>query len=255
MNLLQYVSIAGPDTNTSIEELAKLAQEFPFVEWGVLYSVTAAGKNRYPTLDWCEKFFKTAMNGYKAVHLCGKPAFNQLLSDTLPDFVYRADRLQLNLNARSYSHSCDELQKLYDKALTLAPKVVLQYHEGTEFDIARWLTKLSPADRERVSVLVDGSGGAGIEIEKNKLIRPSCASKVMVGFAGGINESNVVAVIKHALLNEKEFWVDMESGPRVNNELSIPRVRATLAACAPFVVPHEAQALIKGEYLADYPAI
>ena len=47
-----YCTLTGVDDSTSVEELIRLYREYPFVEWGVLYSATQQGQGRYASMRW-----------------------------------------------------------------------------------------------------------------------------------------------------------------------------------------------------------
>lgn len=47
--------MTGADDATDIDELLKLSDQFPFVEWGILFSQSSASKPKYPTKEWLYK--------------------------------------------------------------------------------------------------------------------------------------------------------------------------------------------------------
>lgn len=80
---IKTVTITGADDSTDIEKLVEITKQFPFVEWGILFSPSRnkTGESRYPTLDWIHEFAERVVN-YNifapenlqmnaSAHLCG----------------------------------------------------------------------------------------------------------------------------------------------------------------------------------------
>lgn len=44
--------IAGADNETSIKDLERLKKDYPFVEWGILFTKHKSGRDRYPSPEW-----------------------------------------------------------------------------------------------------------------------------------------------------------------------------------------------------------
>jgi phosphoribosylanthranilate isomerase len=82
--------------------------------------------------------------------------------------------------------------------------------------------------KNRLSVLLDASGGQGIDTPINVL---NGVSKV--GYAGGFNPDNVAGKLEYLLKNVKlgMFWIDMESGVRTDDWFDTSKVRRVLAIC------------------------
>lgn len=53
--ILDRVTITGADDSISPSGLLPLTKKYPFVEWGILVSVTKIGVPRYPTWAWIEE--------------------------------------------------------------------------------------------------------------------------------------------------------------------------------------------------------
>lgn len=71
-----------------------------------------------------------------------------------------------------------------------------------------------------LSLLYDSSGGFGRQI--SKVSAPD--NKFFTGYAGGINPSNVqkiISLIDMSNINNKPYYIDMESGIRIDNIFSI----------------------------------
>jgi hypothetical protein len=46
------VTITGADDIVDHDDMLKLCEEFPFLEWGILVSFDRAGTARYPSVPW-----------------------------------------------------------------------------------------------------------------------------------------------------------------------------------------------------------
>ena len=229
--MLTCVSLTGPDDKTDIGALAALAERFPFVEWALLYVPHNEGTPRNPTRTWREAFFNANVKGSSAVHLCGSLAFNELLAGTLPADILRADRLQLNVNARRREFTDEQVLEIYKRSLKLGPDIILQRHADTANLINQFLAGLSASDAERVHVLLDESKGTGLA--PASWSRPASLEGVYCGFAGGVGPHNA-AVTLHMLraihAPDEPWWVDMESGIRTENEFDMAKAQAVLEA-------------------------
>ena len=72
--MLDVVTVTGADDNTRPEELASLAQKFPFVEFGILVG-NHPGTPRYPSATWRDDLSDVAVRNrslHLSAHLCGR---------------------------------------------------------------------------------------------------------------------------------------------------------------------------------------
>ena len=213
--MLKKVTFSGIDQQTKVQNLKRLYEKYPFVEFVFLYSHHAnrKGVGRYPQT--------VVLKGYKkaglpmALHLCGKIS-HDLVHDGNWSAVYKEldgymdlfDRIQLNIPKTK--HFSRELTFPEDK------QIIIQLHEGTRvlFDCYKHLSN--------VVGFQDGSGGRGIA--QTKWMLPET---VPFGYAGGITPENVVQVVRE--LNEiceSDFWIDMETGIRTNDKFDIQKCEA-----------------------------
>jgi hypothetical protein len=49
---IRYVTLTGADDDVDPQQLAEISQEYPFVEWGILFSQSKSGVERYSSIDW-----------------------------------------------------------------------------------------------------------------------------------------------------------------------------------------------------------
>ena len=83
-------------------------------------------------------------------------------------------------------------------------------------------------DRSRMSVLLDASGGRGIDTP----IKPFLRQGLKVGYAGGMNPDNVGDKLYQLLRDvEGDFWIDMESGVRTDDKFDLNKVYKVLHVC------------------------
>ena len=52
--ILNKVTVTGADNSTHINDLIGLYKEFPFVEFGILLSLSSEGGPRFPSMDWLD---------------------------------------------------------------------------------------------------------------------------------------------------------------------------------------------------------
>ena len=83
-------------------------------------------------------------------------------------------------------------------------------------------------DRSYMSVLLDASGGCGIDTP----IKPFFRQGLKVGYAGGMNPDNVGDKLYQLLCEaEGDFWIDMESGVRTDDKFDLNKVYKVLHVC------------------------
>lgn len=228
---LEGITIAGVDESISPLQLGMLSGEFPFVEWGVLYTPKRLGSVRYPSLDWISRVRKlSAIQPMRlSLHLCGQ-ATRDFSAGTLHPW-HEFQRVQMN---------GWEPTSVVPRAL--GREIVLQCRELALLDIASdHAEKLTKADDaalgRRVSVLFDRSGGKGIRETE----WPSSPGGRRIGYAGGIGADNILNVLddvsalytheakgRGATTIEK-FWLDMESGVRTaEDRIDVEKIRWVL---------------------------
>ena len=109
-NNLKHVSFADIDRNTDSEELRRIQDEFPMVEFGVLMSCNwFENGNRYMSPSDIERFSGLSLCG----HLCGKMARDfmkgdvGLLDGTYPYWKTMFKRIQVNVAPYGFSDGID----------------------------------------------------------------------------------------------------------------------------------------------------
>ncbi len=208
------ITVTGIDESTDIDRLLNVVQ--PHAEIGILFSMTASGRNRYPSADWISKTSKRLRTA--ALHVCGSNA-RHFLRTKKPEFVTRFARIQVNgvVSEAELSHIC----QIYPD------QWVITQHTLANKALAR-------AQVGNHQLLVDGSGGRGV-------VPPSWqapATNKAVGFAGGLGPDTILTELpKIQAVVQPGWWIDMENALRDKDDwFSIDRALAVITAVAK--LPH-----------------
>lgn len=224
MAKLKHVTFTGIDAKTDIVRLIALQHHYPFVEWGVLISKNWKENGpRYFNPDELWRLAGLDLN--LSCHVCGSAAraaiegnwleLRELTGGRLSMF----QRCQINIGAENLS----------DKAASFVfpselREVIIQQKDASHLEAYEAIR-----DKKSVSILLDASGGLGL----NTPIIPLSIPRVKIGYAGGINEHNVRSKLE-MLLNSplvEEFWIDMESGVRTDDFFDLDKVVRVLKVC------------------------
>lgn len=224
------VSFIGVDQYTDLAEIPKLVASCSMpLEFGILYSVDRAGhQNRYPSWTTCEEILKylRAHNVVTSIHLCGKPAIEKYLNAD-PQYVDLCQHSPVQLNFKMADYDPEILLPRLAEAITkFRGPVVLQYNESK---IKFMDMILNSPLVDRIIVLHDASGGFGHKIEQ--VMSPF--TKCLTGYAGGIGPDTVeeiVKIIDHANPENLPYYIDMESGVRIDDRFSIQQLDNLLRA-------------------------
>lgn len=240
---LKRVTFTGADDKTSISELVELAEEFPFIELGILVSADREGHPRYPSRDWQRRFRDAALDADidVAMHVCGLYSREFFHAERSPwerigPVKHCARRIQINGGPR---HCSMRLGGWMREILQCerAKEFIFQVPNGSEALRACFNDNL-PA-----FALFDESGGKGqVPTERSAPVGGStisCAGKRFVGYAGGIGLHNLhreLDKIEHVCSDD--FWIDMEGRLRqeVTDTLGLQIVQAIANECAKRVV-------------------
>lgn len=213
------VTITGADDAVDPNDLSALSQEFPFVEWGILFSAKRAGSLRYPSAAWIERFVTTYPHLQRAAHLCGFYASDAMEGRLTADAAGAFHRIQLN------GYKPGRLMGIAKLSKDLNAALILQARSAAELQDAATEASQLPSGQ----VLFDPSGGRGQE----PFDWPKAPNGARIGYAGGINPGNVEAVVCEILTANNftltDFWIDMESGVRTrDNHFNLDAVRRVL---------------------------
>jgi phosphoribosylanthranilate isomerase len=251
---IKYVTLTGADDSTSIEEMFKLSEKYPFVEWGILFSRSKSGVERYPGEDWVselvEKRFTAQAN--LSAHLCGGyvsdafKGFITFLADE--DMEETFDRVQLNCYKERLKKAYHS-EKLWD-AISRANKPVIL--GGNYTDEIKEIVDGTFLLHRGIAPLFDASGGHGklaknwaspFQAESQETGKPG--ADIWCGYAGGLGPENVVEEIQKieqvvgnegissdGMFDESTIWIDMESRVRTSGLFDLKKCEAVLKAVA-----------------------
>lgn len=230
--MLTRVTITGADDGVDPAHLVALSEEFPFVEWGVLYSNKREGQGRYPSEEWRIEFGLARKKHSLAAsfHLCGQAARDTLDgSRRWVGMSIGQGPLRIQLNG--YTPIAPHLERL-------GPDIewILQVRSESALQPAA-----HDARRLDASVLFDPSGGRGVEA----FSWPRAPLGMRLGYAGGITPGTVLDVLSAIGPVSHDFWIDMESGVRSDDQFDLVKVRAVLEATAPLVDRNDSGSKVK----------
>ena len=218
---LKYCSLTGADDAVNPQDLLRLSQEFPFVEWAVWLMPERMGSARAPKLDWIKRFIDTCKPCHRALHLCGQGLadFVEGKPETLA-LVDQFQRVQLNVRFENAGARLNMPQMMAHMAAKPKVTFIVQYAD----DQAHLLPLLKNIHNH--VLLFDASAGRGLSPDT----WPVPIQGHICGYAGGLGPDNVVDHIKKISTVAKghETWIDMESKIRTNDVFDLVKVRKVL---------------------------
>ncbi len=235
-------TLTGADDNTSIDNLIRLSREYPFVEWGILLSLTRVGTPRYPSLDWIYEFGNKIYNDNQgvdiALHVCGNTFVENFINNpNAYSFIKYYNRVQLNLDYENVNTKIflDNLIAKYQyRSYDFEKRFILQYNNNTKYIVEHLIE-----EHDFFDVLMDSSRGTGIPI--SEFYVPYSLQGKNVAFAGGINTSNIIDVFTQIISasidnNLPIIGLDMESGLRTDDEFVLQKCDFVLNAIHDFML-------------------
>jgi len=233
---IDRVTFTGVDDSTNIKELELISEEFPFVEFGILYSENQEGKGgKYPSKENILKFLIAnpfEERKYKtSLHLCGSVARDFLKKDyefdmwnvnptSLSDLIRRSDRIQLNFSAK---RNKPNLFRFLSNVEKFRQPFILQIHKGNE----KFIESIIPYTGDEFHYLFDASGGNGVVIEE--ITQP--LQNKYCSYAGGLSPINIkekLELLNKSLPIKSVIGIDMETGVRTDGIFDIKKVRQCL---------------------------
>ena len=231
---IKTVTITGADNNTTINEMAQITNDFPFVEWGILFSPKRVGTERYPDFKWLSElhdhWLEEKIN--LSAHLCGQYTREMLagkctLISNAPfvDHLEIFKRFQLNFSALKNDVDIDAFFELLDK---LKLNFILQKNYSN-FGICQ-----TAMHYKNISFLYDSSGGRGLA--------PICWEKPVTGFfngySGGLSPDNLESSLKkiEQVVGDHEIWIDVESNVRTYGKLDMDKVKKFLSIAREYTI-------------------
>jgi hypothetical protein len=230
---LRALGFCGADDSVSPELLILLSQNYPFVEWGILFRPDLEGTPRYASWDWTTKLCHlVAQTPYPsndklntspspmrlAAHLCGSRCQDVL--DGNSKFVSDLKnlgfgRVQINatkannvtINHTMIAETVLNIRKCMEAVPTT--EWILQYNDETRCICDSFLLKAEP----NMSILYDSSCGLGIQMKEfPKPVNPD----ILYGYAGGIGPKTIKEMLSkiQQIGHGAAIWIDMETSLR-----------------------------------------
>ncbi len=227
---LRHITFTGVDAHTDIQALCDLQRRFPIAEFGILLSRNwSENGNRFPDPALLAELKGRDLN--LSAHLCGS-----LAHDAANGYWNRVNKVMLGhrtlfkriqLNVSGWKNHPKRIAGTF-----LRTETIIQQKSPDDmplFDGSRWLPGL-------LSVLLDASGGQGIDTEIRVLNDPH-----KVGYAGGINPDNAARKLRFLLEHPDtgDFWIDMESDVRTDDWFDLDKVEKVLEACMETIKEHK----------------
>lgn len=250
---LDRVTMTGADDSVSPADLAALSKEFPFVEWGILFSRKQQGSPRWPSTEWLSRMGYVAnQEGLDlSAHVCGGWIRDMLIGGsefflavlaTLEDY----NRTQLNFHAEPLYADPAALASTLARNADLWPLGRRQFifqMDGRNDSLMQRIREQT--DTLDIVPLFDVSHGAGTLPTEwpvaayRDMGRTYDAPKLYHGYAGGLGPDTIADQLPKiaAAAGDARFWIDMETRIRSNGDrvFDLEKVRAVLEYCAPFV--------------------
>lgn len=227
---LKHITFTGIDVRTDLQELVSIQKQYPKAEFGVLTSYHwYENGNRYP--DPLSLFIsKLKGKGLNlALHVCGRAAadaangFWNIIDIHLNGNLSMFGRIQLNISNRQ------DVPHMLASTPDEHTEVIIQQKDVRHIDMFEKSKSLN------TSILLDASGGLGIDTPVEVLPNAGCHFKV--GYAGGFGPDNVRDKLAFLMENEQvgDFWIDMESRVRTDDWFDLEKVKRVLETCAPII--------------------
>lgn len=240
---LNLITFTGVDDATDLTHLAAIARSYTTIrpEFGVLIGSSTFN----PAYDEYRGIFPSVQRatdlrdlgrilGFDtALHICGDPVRNLLtegeaqngqMSNQVYGLSYGFTRVQLNLHGDEWNEQ--RIEATAQRLRTILPylggqHVILQHR-------AEW--EAVPDLPARVEFLFDRSEGRGI-LDLLGWPRPPAPEFLpRVGYAGGLDNTNIAWAVRFARSAPGAVWLDMESRIRTNGKFDLDKVERVYRA-------------------------
>lgn len=212
--MINGITLTGADDTVTPEQLIKMSDDFPFVEWGLLIGSIAGP--RFPSCEWFDSLRSRATLSSTmklSLHICGS-CLRQMIQQGSCDFAARTGmrfgRAQLNFHGDPIeTDHCDNIIKAIKSDLWMASETIVQLDGVNDWVLDELLNAGIIA-----SGLYDTSHGAGVK----PIEWPSPHQKWKVGYAGGLGPNTLLDDMKNieCAVGQKGIWIDMETKLRSN---------------------------------------
>lgn len=213
--ILDRVTITGVDETSNPDDLLRISQRYPFVEWGFLLKESLPGTGRYVSTTTLKRFLPWAEAMCFSGHICGKWGRDMLVGydsifQELHPYMPMFTRLQWNVNASRNPYDLRDVEHLF--ATRDQYRHIIQCNKSNELFVALLLDAGVNFD-----ILYDASGGRGIVAKT----WPPASDLAYYGYAGGLRPDNLAGELAkiNMVAGPYRIWIDMESGVRNSNDI------------------------------------
>jgi len=241
---LSHLTFTGADDSVDPEALARISARDPLVEWGILFDAEQCGQPRFPSEAWRREFYRAAPHARRAAHVCGTQFLSELASAAMPsasvlgsELCGAFGRIQLNFGAQRLPLAV--LTGLvagwrggrWRRANGAPLSLITQHNDGNRQVHELFAESGSNGTRYPAfySVLFDASGGRGLQ----PATWPARPHGLTCGYAGGIAEHNITALLRSLAATEPEalpVWLDIESGVRSGERFDLDKIGKVIEA-------------------------
>lgn len=224
---LKHITFTGVDAKTDKKLLSEIQKQYPVAEFGVLTSYHwYENGNRY--ID-PRMIVDLPENLNLSLHICGSATMEamvgywEMIDHLTFGQLFRFKRIQLNIaNRKGNIDRCFRPEYIHQEI------IIQQKSTGELREYCNTMVAAQQVGWQHYfSVLLDASGGRGIDTEIKILQKQR-----KVGYAGGITPDNVEEKLLYLLENhDRDFWIDMESGVRTNDQFDLSKVQDVLEKC------------------------
>jgi len=227
---INRVTITGADNKTEVDMMVEITKQYPFVEWGILFSPKRIGEERYPDMLWLD-FLADAFNKDPlplSAHLCGGYT-REMLSGNSTYHINHLEifsRRQLNFNA---SRNRADLNAFFGLLERQDFNFILQQN----FSNLIVCEEARKRNLKNVAFLYDSSGGRGTIANEWK--KPF--DGFFTGYAGGLSPDNLADELKkiEQVCGDAEIWIDTETRVRTNGVLDMNKVKQFLEIASKYI--------------------
>jgi hypothetical protein len=238
---IKTVTVTGADDSITPADLALIAKDCPFVEFGILLSKRQEGSKRFPSRDWLQRLYSVWNDSgiILSGHLCGQWVRDLCLG--IPTFFEEFEhwqgwnmfnRIQLNFHAESHKVDSQKLAGLFNKYL--APRHIIFQMDGVN---EKTFYSMKAQYDIPMFPLFDQSGGIG-RLPDNW---PEQKSDQYSGYAGGLSPDNLkeeLEKISKVASRLIPTWIDAETHLRCKEDtlFCLTKVRRFLEVAKPWVI-------------------
>jgi hypothetical protein len=242
---LNLVTVTGADDSTPVADILKIAEEFPYAEFGILLSSGSMGFRRFPSGSWLvelvsaviEKNLDLNLSG----HLCGAWVRQFMLGNfptaelcaIHPEFIKAGvfKRWQINTHGIPHKNNTTALAQAVTELGSRNQSVIFQHDNAN----TNTLLSIQGLGCKNIATLFDLSHGAGVLPDA----WPRPMPDIYCGYAGGMSPENVADQLTkiEPLVGDNETWIDAETHLRTpdDQKFDLDKVRAFLTAAKPWI--------------------